>query len=197
MAVFKEAVETRTGISRGRIALIVCAILLCAAFFTCAGTNDDAYAGDYLIKVNRQQNVATVYAKGSGGDYTVPVRTMLCITGENNSTPLGTYHISNQYRWKIMIGGVWSQYASRFNGDILLHSITYYDGRKQAGYVSKLLAVEPVNDAGRTYLVPGANLVIEGGERLSPKMVVQIQESPYTLKPMPGQYDSGQQMTTD
>ena len=88
--------------------------------------------------------------------------------------------------------------AEMFDGDIYDQSVTETaDGRKQAGYVSKLLAVEPVNEAGRTYLVPGANLVIEGGERLTPKMVVQIQESPYTLKPMPGQYDSGQQMTTD
>ena len=31
MAVLKDAVEARSGISKGRIALIVCAILLCAA----------------------------------------------------------------------------------------------------------------------------------------------------------------------
>ncbi|MGN1274139.1 MAG: hypothetical protein ACI4UF_06060, partial [Thermoguttaceae bacterium] len=88
--------------------------------------------------------------------------------------------------------------AEMFDGDIYDQKVTQTaDGRKQASYVSKLLAVEPVNEEGRKYLLPGANLVIEGGERLTPKMVVQIQESPYTLKPMPGQYDSGQQMTTE
>lgn len=65
--------------------------------------------------------------------------------------------------------------------------------KKKSGYVPKLYAVEPINENGRTYLKPGASLVIEGGERLSPQMAVQVQESPYSLKPLPGQYDSGQQ----
>ena len=65
MACTTEAVERRAGHSRLRIALILCAIMLCAAFFTCAGNSEDAYAGDYLLKVNRQENVVTAYAKDS------------------------------------------------------------------------------------------------------------------------------------
>lgn len=88
--------------------------------------------------------------------------------------------------------------AEMFDGDIYEQNVEVgEDGRRQADYVSKLLAVEPVNEEGRKFLVPDASLVIEGGERLSPKMVVQVQESPYSLKPMPGQYDSGQQMVTE
>ncbi|MGI6221788.1 MAG: L,D-transpeptidase, partial [Coriobacteriales bacterium] len=153
MACTTEAVERRAGHSRLRIALILCAIMLCAAFFTCAGNSEDAYAGDYLLKVNRQENVVTAYAKDSNGNYTVPVRAMLCITGENNATPLGTYHIGPQYRWKIMIGGVWSQYASRFNGDILLHSITYYDA-----YDKSTMKVERWNRLGTQMSLGCVNL---------------------------------------
>ncbi|MDO4629839.1 MAG: efflux RND transporter periplasmic adaptor subunit [Planctomycetia bacterium] len=88
--------------------------------------------------------------------------------------------------------------AEMYDGDIYEQKVEKAaDGQVRAEYVPKLLAVEPVNEDGRKYLVPDAQLVIEGGERLSPKMVVQVQESPYILKPVPGQYSSGQQMVTE
>jgi len=87
--------------------------------------------------------------------------------------------------------------AEMFDGDIYDQSEGNTEEKKRAGYVPKLYAVEPVNENGRKYLLPNTDLVIEGGERLSPGMAVQVQESPYTLKPMPGQYDSGQQMVTE
>ncbi len=88
--------------------------------------------------------------------------------------------------------------AEMFDGDIYDQCVEETgDGRRQAGYVPKLLAVESVNEEGKKYLKEGVSLVIEGGERLSPKMVVEVQDCPYMLRPFPGQYDSGQQMVTE
>ncbi len=80
----------------------------------------------YLIKVNRALNVATVYRMDQDGNYSIPEKAMLVSTGKNNKTPLGTFHISDQYRWRKMKGGVYSQYASRIYRGILIHSVPYY-----------------------------------------------------------------------
>lgn len=44
----------------------------------------------YLIKVNRRQNVVTVYSRDEHGAYTVPVRAFVCSAGRGANTPLGT-----------------------------------------------------------------------------------------------------------
>jgi lipoprotein-anchoring transpeptidase ErfK/SrfK len=62
-------------------------------------------------------NCVTVYKDG------IPVKAMVCSTG--NATPLGTYHIIERYRWKLMIHGVYTQYATRIVGSILFHSVPY------------------------------------------------------------------------
>lgn len=49
--------------------------------------NDDA---PYLIRVNRQQNIVTVYSKDANGDYTVPYKAMACSVGLDGKTPTGT-----------------------------------------------------------------------------------------------------------
>ncbi len=79
----------------------------------------------YLIKVNRSQNVVTVYSKDSSGAYTVPVRAFVCSAGRGSNTPLGTYHTSAKYTWKILIGEVWGQYSTRIVGGVLFHSVPY------------------------------------------------------------------------
>ena len=84
----------------------------------------------YYIKVNRQQNVVTVYAKDANGEYTVPVKAMLCSTGLNNNTPTGVFTTSTKYTWRALYGGVYGQYAYRFNGSILFHSVPYYTEEK-------------------------------------------------------------------
>ena len=78
----------------------------------------------YYIEVNKGAQIVTVYTYGADGRYTVPVKYMLCSTGKTlSSTPDGTYRISDQYRWRLMNGGVYSQYASRIVGGVLFHSI--------------------------------------------------------------------------
>lgn len=56
--------------------------------------NDDA---PYLIRVNRQQNIVTVYSKDANGDYTVPYKAMACSVGLDGKTPTGTYNTTDKY----------------------------------------------------------------------------------------------------
>ena len=78
----------------------------------------------YWIRVNYSANTTTVYAKDENGDYTVPVRTMVCSTGRQ--TPhSGVYRTSDKYRWGTLIGPVWGQYCTRITGGILFHSVPY------------------------------------------------------------------------
>lgn len=79
----------------------------------------------YYIKINRRQNVVTIYKQDSKGEYTVPVKAMTCSTGRNNATPTGTFSISQKYRWHKMMGDVYGQYCSRIHGGVLFHSVYY------------------------------------------------------------------------
>lgn len=86
----------------------------------------------YYIKVNRQSNCVTVYAKDDNGEYTVPVKAMVCSVGLNNTTPLGVGEISDKYDWRLLFGDVYGQYAVRFNGHIMFHSVPYTTTSKDA-----------------------------------------------------------------
>ena len=78
----------------------------------------------YWIKVNCAANTVTVYGKDGDGNYTVPVRAMVCSVG--SSTPRsGVYHTPQKARWGTLIGPVWGQYCTRITGQILFHSVPY------------------------------------------------------------------------
>lgn len=85
---------------------------------------------DYTIMVNRAANCTTVYEKDPAtGEFTVPVIAFACSTGKNNATRTGAFRTgsaSNYYPWRQMIKNVYAQYAVRFNGSILFHSVPYY-----------------------------------------------------------------------
>lgn len=81
----------------------------------------------YAIKVNRQENVVTVYTLDEEGYYTVPVKAMSCSTAEGNGTPAGIYKTSSRYRWAYLQGDVCGQYAYRIVNHILFHSVPYLD----------------------------------------------------------------------
>lgn len=91
----------------------------------------------YLLKINRQQNVVTAYEKDENGEYTVPVRAILCSAGVNNATPRGTFHLSSKYTWRQLHGGVYGQYASRITGSVLFHSVPYARKNKSTLYWEK------------------------------------------------------------
>ncbi|MFI3201430.1 MAG: L,D-transpeptidase [Eubacteriales bacterium] len=78
----------------------------------------------YYIKVNVQEQVVTIYSKDGNGEYTVPVKAMLCSTGA--ATPSsGVYGTSSKYRWHTLFYGVYGQYTTRIVGSILFHSVPY------------------------------------------------------------------------
>jgi len=79
----------------------------------------------YYIKVNRQANCVTIYTYDDMGNYTVPVKAMICSVGLDNKTPLGVSKISDKYIWRLLFGNVYGHYAVRFNGHIMFHSVPY------------------------------------------------------------------------
>ena len=80
----------------------------------------------YLIRVNRLMNTVTVYSQDENGDYTVPIKAMVCSCGLNDGTPLGTFKTSTKYTWRALYGNVYGQYAYRIHGAIMFHSVPYY-----------------------------------------------------------------------
>lgn len=74
------------------------------------------------IKINCTANVVTVY-KGTEDNLT-PIRAMVCSTGSATPTS-GKYKIKNKYRWRLLYGNVYGQYATQIVGDILFHSVPY------------------------------------------------------------------------
>ena len=78
----------------------------------------------YYIKINRAMNNVTIYAIDQFGEYTIPVKAMVCSTGD--VTPLGIYQTDINYDWRLLFGNVYGQYATRIVGDILFHSVPYF-----------------------------------------------------------------------
>ena len=78
----------------------------------------------YYIKINYTANVVTIYTKDGDGNYTVPVKALVCSTGTATPTS-GVYKMSNKYRWHLLNGGVYGQYCTRITGHILFHSVPY------------------------------------------------------------------------
>lgn len=111
-----------------KISRAICSFLAALMFLTgVVGKPVTAEASSlpYYIKINRQQNVVTVYGLDSKGNYTVPVKAMTCSTGVNNATPAGTFALSGKYRWHELMGKVYGQYCSRITRGVLFHSVYY------------------------------------------------------------------------
>lgn len=84
----------------------------------------------YCIKVNKKQNVVTVYRVGDDGYYSKPVKAMVCSVGETGNTPAGTYSLGDREEWLALEDGVYGQYATTITGDILFHSVPYFTQNK-------------------------------------------------------------------
>lgn len=84
----------------------------------------------YYIKVNNQANVVTIYTKDSEGNYTVPVKAMVCSIGTATPTS-GKYKLNGtRYKWHTLFGHtpgtyVYGQYSTAIVGNILFHSVPY------------------------------------------------------------------------
>ena len=84
----------------------------------------------YYVKVNNTANVVTIYTKDSEGNYTVPVKAMICSIGTATPTS-GKYKLNGtKHRWHTLFGHtpgtyVYGQYTTAIVGNILFHSVPY------------------------------------------------------------------------
>lgn len=78
----------------------------------------------YYIRVDLKNQTATAYVADENGEYTIPIKKMVCSTGV--STPEnGVFKISDKYEWGALVGNVYGQYCTRITGPILFHSVPY------------------------------------------------------------------------
>lgn len=85
----------------------------------------------YKIMVNRAANCITVYENDGNGNFVTPVKAIICSTGkEVGDTPLGKFSTLISYKWLRMVDNSYGQYAYRFYGSILFHSVPYYTQNK-------------------------------------------------------------------
>lgn len=96
----------------------------------------------YEIQVNRKQNCVTVFTYDSKGNYTVPVRAMVCSCGKDGRTITGEFTIYLKTLWHPLVNDVFGQYISGFSGDFLFHSVPYEDLSKST------LEIEEFNKLG-------------------------------------------------
>lgn len=97
----------------------------------------------YVIKVNKQRNVVTVYAKDGNNGYIIPVVSFVCSAG--HPTPVGTFYTPAKYRWLRLIGPSWGQWCTGIKGDFLFHSVYYMKENN-----NKTLPVATYNRLGNT-----------------------------------------------
>ena len=144
----------------------------------------------YFIKVDYKNQVVTVFAKDENGDYSIPVRTMICSTGESTPTE-GIYETSDRYQWGYLVGGVYGQYCTRITGPILFHSVPYttqtkssleyWEFDKLGQPVSKGCVRLKVEDAKwiYDYCKPGTKVEFVADEQTTNKIKNDIELSNY------------------
>ena len=96
----------------------------------------------YEIQVNKKKNVVTIYAKDGDRGYIIPVKAMICSTGE--ATPTGTFYTPNRWRWLRMMGDTWGQWVTQIKGDYLFHSVYFWSQNNND------LSVGAYNNLGKT-----------------------------------------------
>ena len=102
---------------------------------------------NYVLKINRTACTVTAYAYNSETKkYDIPAKVSVCTPGAAATpTTAGTFYISDQYRWKELMGPCWGQWCSRFNGGMLFHSVYY-----AVSGDNKTLSVSAYNNLGKT-----------------------------------------------
>jgi len=85
-------------------------------------------AGTYKLVVNVYHQFITAYIKDEDGEFTIPVRYMVCTSGSySNPTPIGTFKMgSDRKRFSCFTKfNVYGQYWSQLTRSIYFHSILY------------------------------------------------------------------------
>lgn len=88
----------------------------------------------YSITVNRRTNTVTVYTRDDSGNFTVPVRAMVCSCGKGGdfTTVTGNFAIYFQEPWHPLYDDVYGMFVSGFKDDFLFHSVPYESARHDA-----------------------------------------------------------------
>ena len=93
----------------------------------------------YCIAVNRRTNTVTVYTYDDDGNYSVPVRAMVCSCGVGGTdvTPEGEFSTASRSVWATLYGDathemLYGQYVTEFYGEYLFHSVPYVKEQKNA-----------------------------------------------------------------
>ena len=111
-----------------RISVILMIFFLCLIGLSTARMSEAAgKKKPYLIKINKQQNVVTIYEQTKKGKYK-PYKAFVCSTGA--ATPIGTFSLGAKYRWHQLNGPSYGQYCTRVYKGILFHSVWYYKPSK-------------------------------------------------------------------
>jgi len=85
------------------------------------------YKSPYYIIVYTKNNTVRILEKDINGKYSIDAKLFLCSTAiKGKITPAGLYSIEKRYDWRAMFGNVYAQYAVRFYGNYLFHSVPYY-----------------------------------------------------------------------
>lgn len=106
-------------------------ILLTLLLFVMCGMvkgEDAKAASPYMIKINKKQNVVTIY-KYKGGKYKAH-KAFVCSVGY--ATPTGTFHLQEKIRWHVLDGPSYGQYCTRIYKGFLFHSVWYYQQTKNS-----------------------------------------------------------------
>ena len=106
--------------------------------------DEDTMQNPYYIKVNRKENCVTVYTYDQNGNYTIPVRAMVCSSGENNGTITGEFSIYFKNEWNPLLDNVYGKYTSGFSGDYLFHSVPFKLAQ------SDTLEIDEYNNLGKS-----------------------------------------------
>ena len=96
----------------------------------------------FAMTVDVTNQVTTVYGRDENGEYTVPVRRMLCSTGTKaNPSDVGDWVLNGRHaRWCVFPkwGNSYARYWTRINASIAFHSVIYtavdLDAMKTSSY---------------------------------------------------------------
>ena len=77
----------------------------------------------YLIKVNTERCVVTIYAKDGNKGYRIPVRSFLCSPGVG--TKSGSFFLGEKFRYRSLFYNTYSQWTAVIHGNILFHTTPY------------------------------------------------------------------------
>ena len=77
----------------------------------------------YMIKVNTERCVMTIYAKDGRRGYRIPVKSYLCSPGRG--TKSGTFSVGDKYRYRSLFYNSYSQWTAVIHGNILFHTTPY------------------------------------------------------------------------